>query len=143
MKNYLLMCADTYLILLTSNSGEARKAEGYAAGADAYLTKPLRSDASCLDRFVSRAAPLKRAARCLRTRLSRDSRRRMILRIVFTGLAVRVSVLVGHGGHVVGSRPAKRGHDLVVGGDKIPDGDAHGAFAQELAGRIVVRCGNF
>jgi CheY-like chemotaxis protein len=39
-----LKCADTYLILLTSNSGEAPRAAGYAAGADAYLTKPLRSD---------------------------------------------------------------------------------------------------
>ena len=39
-----LKCTDTYLILLTSNSGEARRAAGYAAGADAYLTKPLRSD---------------------------------------------------------------------------------------------------
>jgi len=37
-----LNSSDTYLILLTSNSGDAHKAEGLAAGADAHLTKPLR-----------------------------------------------------------------------------------------------------
>jgi sigma-B regulation protein RsbU (phosphoserine phosphatase) len=39
-----LNCRDTYLILLTSNSREDHIAEGLAAGADGYLTKPLRSD---------------------------------------------------------------------------------------------------
>jgi len=39
-----LNCRDTYLILLTSNSREDHITEGLAAGADGYLTKPLRSD---------------------------------------------------------------------------------------------------
>jgi CheY-like chemotaxis protein len=39
-----LNCRDTYLILSSSNPQEAQKAEGIAAGADGYLTKPLRSD---------------------------------------------------------------------------------------------------
>ncbi|HEV1993982.1 MAG TPA: response regulator [Candidatus Acidoferrum sp.] len=39
-----LKCRDTYLILLTSNSRNDHIAEGLAAGADGYLTKPLRSE---------------------------------------------------------------------------------------------------
>jgi CheY-like chemotaxis protein len=39
-----LHCPDTYLILLTSNSREDHSADGLAAGADGYLTKPLRSE---------------------------------------------------------------------------------------------------
>ena len=39
-----LKCRDTYLILLTTNSREDHIEEGLAAGADGYLTKPLRSD---------------------------------------------------------------------------------------------------
>lgn len=34
---------DIYLILLSTNSREDHRAEGLAAGADGYLTKPLRS----------------------------------------------------------------------------------------------------
>jgi len=33
---------DTYLILLSSNATEGKKAEGFGAGADGYLTKPLQ-----------------------------------------------------------------------------------------------------
>jgi len=35
---------DIYLILLSSNATEGQKAEGFAAGADGYLTKPLQID---------------------------------------------------------------------------------------------------
>jgi len=34
---------DTYIVMLSSNSTEQHKAEGMAAGADSYLTKPLQT----------------------------------------------------------------------------------------------------
>jgi CheY-like chemotaxis protein len=39
-----LNCKDTYVILLTSNSGDGDIAKGIAAGADGHLTKPLQTD---------------------------------------------------------------------------------------------------
>ncbi len=39
-----LRCADTYLVLLTSNSAEGDRAQAFAAGADGYLNKPIRSE---------------------------------------------------------------------------------------------------
>ncbi len=57
----------------------------------------------------------------------------------------RLLVIVGHPRHLMrwlGFAP-ERGHLRIIGGDKIADGDAHGPFAEELSGRIVVRCGDF
>ena len=39
-----LKWTDTYLVLLTSNSGEDDRSQGIAAGADGYLIKPVRSE---------------------------------------------------------------------------------------------------
>jgi CheY-like chemotaxis protein len=39
-----LNCKDTYVILLTSNTGDGDIAKGIAAGADGHLTKPLQTD---------------------------------------------------------------------------------------------------
>jgi len=39
-----LHCQDTFLILLTSNSGENHMADALAAGADGFLLKPLQTD---------------------------------------------------------------------------------------------------
>jgi len=51
-----LNCRDAYLILLTSNSREDHSAEGLAAGADGYLTKPLRADELLAQLNIARGA---------------------------------------------------------------------------------------